>query len=94
MNVRLHKHSHAIEVNPSQLLRSFRNSRPAEEHWPEVRLDSDFLMKIQQNYREIEAQEQMYSKVLEEIERMRQLVLFHERERQYLIVLNLTNEKI
>jgi hypothetical protein len=35
--------------------------------------------------------DQRYAKTYEEIDRVKQLVLFHERERQYLIVHNLTN---
>lgn len=49
------------------------------------------MQVIEANVREAETEEQIYSKTFEEIDRVKQLVLFHERERQFLTVLNLTN---
>ena len=91
LSIRLQKHSHCIDINPIELLRSINSKAERGNHQPDITLDKKYLLKIEHNLAESALQEQIYSKTFEEIDRIKQLVLFHERERQYLTVLNLTN---
>lgn len=91
LSIRLQKHNHCIDIDPIELLRSINSKAERGSHQPDITLDKKYLLKIEHNLAESALQEQIYSKTFEEIDRIKQLVLFHERERQYLTVLNLTN---
>lgn len=91
LNVRLEEHQNQIKVSPLELVQAINKRRVPEEHIPQIKIDQQFMQVIEANLREAETEEQIYSKTFEEIDRVKQLVLFHERERQFLTVLNLTN---
>ena len=46
-------------------------------HVPEIRIDPGFREKISHNLREFEVREQLFAKTYEEVENMKQIVLFH-----------------
>jgi hypothetical protein len=61
---------------------------------PQIRIDDSFLAKMSYSLREGALLDLSYQKTYEEIENSKQVTLFHERERQFSKISNLTANKI